>query len=125
MKNIFFLLSFAIISNLTAQSTVTIDSAIQRKILIEHNKERKLLNIPNLIWNEEIAAYAEEWALQLAEEDTAYITAVPIIMGKTSHGYPICRMIFLGEFPCGMKRKSISNTNPLETTGQKRDITPK
>ena len=69
MKSTLFLLSFAIISSLTAQNTVTIDSAIQRNILIEHNKERKLLNIPNLIWNDEIAAYAEEWALQLAEED--------------------------------------------------------
>ena len=71
MKSVLLLLTFTVITSLYAQNTVTIDSAIQRRILIEHNKERKLLNIPNLTWNEEIAAYAEEWVLQLAEEDNS------------------------------------------------------
>ena len=65
MKNILFLIVIALATRISAQSSITLDTAIQRSILIEHNKERKLLNIPNLTWNEEIASYAEEWALQL------------------------------------------------------------
>ena len=60
MKNILFLMVLAHAAHISAQSSITLDTAIQRSILIEHNKERKLLNIPNLTWNEEIAAYAEE-----------------------------------------------------------------
>lgn len=71
MKSSLFLLMLTLIVRFSAQYTVNLDSAIQRSILIEHNKERKLLNIPNLTWNEEIASYAEEWALQLAEEDNS------------------------------------------------------
>jgi pathogenesis-related protein 1 len=71
MKNFLFLIVLALAARISAQYSVTLDTAIQRSILIEHNKERKLLNIPNLTWNEEIALYAEEWALQLAEEDNS------------------------------------------------------
>jgi len=71
MKNILFLMVIALATRISAQSSITLDTAIQRSILIEHNKERKLLSIPNLTWNEEIASYAEEWALQLAEEDNS------------------------------------------------------
>ena len=71
MKNLLFLTVIALATRISAQSSITLDTAIQRSILIEHNKERKLLNIPNLTWNEEIASYAEEWALQLAEEDNS------------------------------------------------------
>jgi len=71
MKKILFLIVLALAARISAQSSITLDTAIQRSILIEHNKERKLLNIPNLTWNEEIASYAEEWALQLAEEDNS------------------------------------------------------
>ncbi len=52
-----------------AQEIIEIDEVNQSAILNEHNKERALLNISNLTWNEDLAAYAQEWALQLAEED--------------------------------------------------------
>lgn len=71
MKSSLFLTMLVLVARISAQYSVTLDTAIQRSILIEHNKERKLLKIPNLTWNEEIAAYAEEWALQLAEEDNS------------------------------------------------------
>ena len=71
MKNFLFLIVLALAARISAQYSVTLDTALQRSILIEHNKERKILNIPNLTWNEEIALYAEEWALQLAEEDNS------------------------------------------------------
>jgi pathogenesis-related protein 1 len=71
MKKFLFISVLALAAHISAQHSVTLDTAIQRRILIEHNKERKLLNIPNLTWNEEIASYAEEWALQLAEEDNS------------------------------------------------------
>ncbi|MFM7596611.1 MAG: CAP domain-containing protein [Flavobacteriales bacterium] len=51
------------------QKLIEIDTSNQRIILIEHNKERKALNIPNLSWNVEIASYAQEWAMRLAAED--------------------------------------------------------
>lgn len=51
------------------QELMVLDTAIRSSILKEHNKERQLLNIPDLVWNDELAEYAAEWALQLAEED--------------------------------------------------------
>lgn len=53
----------------TGQELMIIDTAIRSSILKEHNKERQLLNIPDLIWSNELAEYAAEWALQLAEAD--------------------------------------------------------
>ncbi|MFM7664663.1 MAG: CAP family protein [Bacteroidota bacterium] len=51
------------------QELMVIDTATRSSILKEHNKERQLLNIPDLVWSDELAEYAAEWALQLAEED--------------------------------------------------------
>lgn len=51
------------------QEVVTIDSKMQQAILDEHNKERALLGIQNLVWDKDLASYAQEWALHLAEED--------------------------------------------------------
>lgn len=56
-------------SNVVAQELITMDTLIKASILNEHNKERQLLHIPDLIWSYELAEYASEWALQLAEED--------------------------------------------------------
>jgi uncharacterized protein YkwD len=51
------------------QELLVIDTATRSSILKEHNKERQLLNIPDLLWSNELAEYAAEWALQLAEVD--------------------------------------------------------
>lgn len=51
------------------QELMVIDTATRSSILKEHNKERRLLNIPDLLWSDELAEYAAEWALQLAEAD--------------------------------------------------------
>jgi len=51
------------------QQFLVIDTAMRSSILKEHNKERQLLNIPDLIWSDELAEYAAEWALELAEAD--------------------------------------------------------
>ncbi|MFN4911592.1 MAG: CAP family protein [Flavobacteriales bacterium] len=56
-----------------AQTTVALDTSIQRIILQQHNAERALLNIPGLSWNKKIAAYAEEWALKLATDDAGIV----------------------------------------------------
>jgi uncharacterized protein YkwD len=52
-----------------AQELISMDTLTKTSILTEHNKERQLLAIPDLIWSNELAEYASEWALQLAEED--------------------------------------------------------
>ena len=52
-----------------SQEIVKIDPAMQKAILLEHNKERTLLNLENLLWDEELAKFAEEWAEGLAQED--------------------------------------------------------
>jgi uncharacterized protein YkwD len=49
------------------QKLLEIDTDLRSSILKEHNKERQLLNISDLIWSDELAEYAAEWALQLAE----------------------------------------------------------
>lgn len=69
MKTLFFYISLVITSYFFAQEIIEIDEVNQAAILREHNKERALLNISDLTWNEDLAAYAQEWALQLAEED--------------------------------------------------------
>lgn len=51
------------------QEVITIDSKMQQAILDEHNKERAILGIQNLFWDKDLASYAQEWALHLAEED--------------------------------------------------------
>lgn len=51
------------------QQLLVIDASAISSILKEHNNERQLLKIPDLIWSNELAEYASEWALQLAEED--------------------------------------------------------
>ena len=69
MKTLFFYISLVCVSSFFAQEIIEIDEVNQAAILQEHNKERALLNISDLTWNEDLAAYAQEWALQLAEED--------------------------------------------------------
>ena len=56
-----------------AQTTIALDTSLQRIILQQHNIERALLKIPALSWNNEIAAYAEEWALKLATDDAGIV----------------------------------------------------
>ena len=51
------------------QELLVIDTSARASILREHNKERQLLNIPDLVWSSELAEYASDWALQLAEAD--------------------------------------------------------
>jgi uncharacterized protein YkwD len=51
------------------QQLLLIDASAISSILKEHNNERQLLKIPDLIWSDELAEYASEWALQLAKDN--------------------------------------------------------
>lgn len=62
-----FLISISLVSR--AQDVIPFDSTIIASILEEHNKERRILGIEELIWDESIASYAQEWAYKLAKED--------------------------------------------------------
>jgi hypothetical protein len=57
-------------SNKTSQNyNASFTSQDIQVILQAHNKERKVFGESNLIWNSEIANYAQEWAKYLANRD--------------------------------------------------------
>lgn len=56
-------------SSIMGQNLLMIGEETRNAILKKHNHERQIINIPDLVWSEELAAFAEEWALQLAKED--------------------------------------------------------
>lgn len=65
-----------------AQELISMDTLTKTSILTEHNKERQLLKLPDLIWSNELAEYASEWALQLAEEDNGIHHRSPLQYGE-------------------------------------------
>lgn len=69
MKKICLLFTLFAFQLVRGQETITITAQMRNSILNEHNKERAILGIENLMWDYDIASYAQEWALHLAEEN--------------------------------------------------------
>lgn len=73
MRTIFFCL-FSILSvPILAQSKITTTGSLIRvadaqKILDHHNLARKEVKVPPLVWNPQLAQYAQQWANTLAEK---------------------------------------------------------
>ena len=66
--NVFFFFSLSILG----QKTIEINDQTKLDLLNEHNKERKLVNVPNLRWSDTLAEYAQEWAMHLAKVDDIF-----------------------------------------------------
>jgi pathogenesis-related protein 1 len=70
MQKVFFLFILFCTNQVYSQQVIHFDSLGIAAILEEHNKERRLVGTADLMWDEGIALYAQEWALKLAKDDS-------------------------------------------------------
>ena len=68
-----FSLCFSCFFIISTQELVPLGTKEINQILNAHNKERTLVGAPNLIWKEELALHAQEWALKLAVDDDGLV----------------------------------------------------
>lgn len=64
-----FIIAFGFISSLCKAQIIVIEENEIAAILTAHNKERSVLNIPDLEWSKQLAKESEKWALNLALDD--------------------------------------------------------
>jgi len=71
MKKILFIFLFICKNSsiILAQDLVVLNQKDIQKILIAHNKERHLVGVSDLVWDDSIANFAKNWASFLAGED--------------------------------------------------------
>ena len=61
-----FLFSISVVSIVGISIAGNYNDLMREEILAAHNKYRAELKIPSLVWSEELATHAKEWALHLA-----------------------------------------------------------
>lgn len=65
-----------------SQETIELTDLQINQILEAHNMERRLVNEPDLIWNEDLAIYALEWAENLTQKNNGLVHRKPNKYGE-------------------------------------------